>query len=47
VDDSLGLSFCMDLTPMVSDPGLDIAEYVNNYILRFSVDVAARLRRMG
>jgi LmbE family N-acetylglucosaminyl deacetylase len=46
-DETTGLTFAMDLTPLVKDPSLDIAGYVNNHINRLAKDVADRLGRMG
>jgi len=45
VDTSLGLTYGMDLTPLLSDPGRDIDEYVQEYITRFSTDVSDRIGR--
>ena len=39
VDDATGLSYAMDLTPLVENPDLDIQEYVQGFINRFSDDV--------
>jgi LmbE family N-acetylglucosaminyl deacetylase len=47
VDTTLGLSFAMDLTPLVQNPNLDPAAYVQEHINRFAQDVAARLKRVG
>jgi LmbE family N-acetylglucosaminyl deacetylase len=47
VDTSTGIIFGMDLTPLVADPQLDIAEYIHGYIHRFSLDVAERFNRLG
>lgn len=47
VDESVAMSYGMDLTPLVMDPSLDICRYVQGYIDRLSMDVADRLRRMG
>jgi LmbE family N-acetylglucosaminyl deacetylase len=44
-DTETGLSFAMDLTPLVRDPALDPAAYVCNYIDAFRDDVAVRLTR--
>jgi hypothetical protein len=37
----------MDLTPLVQDPTLSIAEYTDQYIERFRRDVAARLAKFA
>jgi LmbE family N-acetylglucosaminyl deacetylase len=47
VDLTLGLSYGMDLTPLVIDPGKDVAEFVQEHIQRFAVDVKARLEHTG
>ena len=47
-DDCESLSFAMDLTPLVTDPTLDILEYVLGFIHRFENDVQAKLgKRLG
>lgn len=46
--DSTGqLTFAMDLAPLVNDPTLDIAEYVDGYIKRFSDDVKSRIGKVA
>jgi LmbE family N-acetylglucosaminyl deacetylase len=47
VDAATGLTFGMDLTPLIADPQLDIAAYVEGYIRRFSQDVTDRFHRLG
>lgn len=47
VDTAQGVSYGMDLTPLVNDPSLDPAEYTQAFIRRFADDVAARFRRMS
>jgi LmbE family N-acetylglucosaminyl deacetylase len=47
VDVSLGLSYAMDLTPLIDDPNKDILLFVQEYIARFSQDVSSRLERVG
>ncbi|MBN2085512.1 MAG: PIG-L family deacetylase [Anaerolineales bacterium] len=47
VDTATGITFGMDLTPLIADPQLDIAEYVHGYIHRFSQDVGGRFKRLG
>jgi hypothetical protein len=47
VDLMLGLSYGMDLSPLISDPGKDAASFVQGLIQRFSEDVKARLERLG
>ena len=47
VDATLGLSYAMDLTPLVADPGRDIAAFIQEHIQRFAQDVAARIKLVG
>ena len=47
VDQSLGLSYAMDLSPLIADPLLDPAAFVQSYIQRFAAEVADRLRRIS
>jgi LmbE family N-acetylglucosaminyl deacetylase len=47
VDLTLGLSYGMDLTPLINDTKKDVNEYVQEYIQRFAADVDARLERAG
>jgi LmbE family N-acetylglucosaminyl deacetylase len=42
-----GLTWAMDLTPLVMDPSLSLADFTLGYINRFRDDVAARLAKMG
>ena len=42
-DDCESLSFAMDLTSLVTDPSLDIVEYVLGFIHRFEADVREKL----
>ena len=44
-DQESALSFAMDLTPLVEDPGLPVAEYVLGFVDRFRSDVAMRLKK--
>ncbi len=44
-DIATGMVFAMDLTPLVADPTLDIAAYVQGAISRFAEDVQRRLTR--
>ncbi len=46
VDVTTGMSYAMDLTPLVIDPAKDIAAFIREFILRFEQDVADRLRRL-
>ncbi|MGE5251173.1 MAG: PIG-L deacetylase family protein [Bacteroidota bacterium] len=47
VDNSTGLSYAMDLSPLLGDPTLDPIAFVQGLIQRFSQDVDDRIRRMG
>jgi LmbE family N-acetylglucosaminyl deacetylase len=47
VDVSLGLSYAMDLSPLVHDPDLAPQSFIQTYIARFAQDVADRLKRLG
>jgi hypothetical protein len=47
VDLALGLSYGMDLSPLIIDTSKDITEYVQGYIQRFTDDVKDRLERTG
>ena len=47
VDVATGIAFAMDLTPLVTEPGLDIRRYVGAFIDRFAGDVKDRLERLS
>jgi LmbE family N-acetylglucosaminyl deacetylase len=47
VDLTLGLSYGMDLTPLITDTGKDVTEFVQEYIQHFAADVKVRLERAG
>jgi len=47
VDLTLGLSYGMNLSPLISDDSKNVNEYVQEYIQRFAADVYARLERSG
>jgi LmbE family N-acetylglucosaminyl deacetylase len=47
VDITTGMSYAMDLTPLIVEPGAEIGAYVQAFIQRFSRDVADRLQRAG
>lgn len=47
VDVAAGLSYAMDLTPLIEDEQMDIQAYVTSYIDRFAQDVAGRIQRFG
>jgi LmbE family N-acetylglucosaminyl deacetylase/predicted NBD/HSP70 family sugar kinase len=46
VDVTTGMSFAMDLTPLIQEPGRNIEAYVQEFIARFARDVAAQLERL-
>ncbi len=46
-DRMAGITWAMDLTPLVADATLDAATYTLGYLDRLRSDVAARLRRYG
>lgn len=45
VDTSLGMTYGMDLTPLISIPERDIAEYIDTFIQRFARDVHERVKK--
>ncbi|MGQ9600727.1 MAG: PIG-L deacetylase family protein [Anaerolineae bacterium] len=45
VDVATGLTFAMDLTPLIQHPEYDIEAYVQEFVLRFARDISARIRR--
>ena len=45
VDDYTGLSYAMDLTPLVTNPDLDIQEFIQSYINRFAQEVKKTISR--
>ncbi len=47
LDTTLGLTYAMDMTPLLFDPPIDPAAFVQEHIRRFADDVADRLKRMG
>jgi LmbE family N-acetylglucosaminyl deacetylase len=46
-DQESALSFGMDLTPLVENPDLDVAEYVLGLVDRFRADVEKRVKSVG
>jgi LmbE family N-acetylglucosaminyl deacetylase len=46
-DVTTGMSFAMDLTPLIVDPGTSIAAYVRGFADRFSQDITDRLTRLS
>jgi LmbE family N-acetylglucosaminyl deacetylase len=47
VDLSTGLSFAMDMTPLIHDDSLDPLAFVNALIRNFADDVSGRIRRVS
>jgi LmbE family N-acetylglucosaminyl deacetylase len=47
IDETTGLSYAMDLTPLLLDPGKEIVPFIQEFIERFSQDVFDRLHRLG
>ena len=45
VDEMSLASYAMDLMPLVDDPSMDIAAYVDGYVERFRDDVRSRVSR--
>jgi LmbE family N-acetylglucosaminyl deacetylase len=46
VDVATGMTFAMDLTPLIREPGRSVEAYVQEFIARFAQDVAAHLERL-
>jgi len=47
VDETLGLTYAMDLTPLALDPQREVLDFVLGHIQRFAQDVADRYKRVG
>jgi len=47
VDETLGLSYGMDLTPLMNDPSLQPVDFVQGLIEQFAQDVRDRLKKIG
>src|SRR5258706_16347009 len=47
VDETTGLSYGMDMTPLMSDVNLKPAEFVGQFIQRFAMDVKERVSRIS
>jgi LmbE family N-acetylglucosaminyl deacetylase len=45
VDVTLGMSYAMELTPLMTDPGKDVNAYVQEFIDRFAKDLGERLMK--
>jgi hypothetical protein len=46
-DETTGLTFGMDLTPLILDPSKNVGAFVQEHIDRFAREVANRLARLG
>ena len=46
VDTATGLSYAMDLTPLITNPNRDIREYIQSYIDRFAREVRNTITRV-
>jgi hypothetical protein len=46
-DETAGMAFAIDLSPLIQDPGLSIETYVQGFLERFGQDVMEQLRKMG
>lgn len=47
VDDTTQLNFAMDLTPLAVDPALDVQQYLQGFIDRFTAEVQGRLKKLS
>jgi LmbE family N-acetylglucosaminyl deacetylase len=47
VDAATGLTFAMELTPLIEDPTLSIEAFVLDFIQRFADEVSCQLARLG
>jgi hypothetical protein len=47
VDETTGLSYGMDMTPLIQDTNLDPGSYAESLIQDFARDVTGRLKRVG
>ncbi|MGI6206716.1 MAG: PIG-L deacetylase family protein [Anaerolineae bacterium] len=47
IDVTTGLNFAMDLTPLITDPSLDVKTFVQGFIDRFAEEVRNRLSSVG
>jgi LmbE family N-acetylglucosaminyl deacetylase len=45
-DATTGIIFGMDLSPLVTDPSVDIESYAADYITRFAEDVTSRIKKL-
>ena len=46
-DQFQGITWAMDLTPLIANPALSLAEYTQGFVDRFKQDVAARLAKIA
>ncbi len=46
-DTMTGLSFGMDMTPLMNDPGLEPRTFIQALVERFALDIDERLKRLG
>ncbi len=46
-DTATGLIFAMDLTPLIVNPALNVADYVQSFIARLSQEVTTRIETLG
>ncbi|MBN2370415.1 MAG: PIG-L family deacetylase [Vicinamibacteria bacterium] len=46
-DVSTGMTYAMDLTPLIDDPRRDIGEFVRQSLNRFATDVTTRIERLS
>lgn len=44
-DQSIGINFAMDLTPLIEDDNLDPQEFVSRYIQRFTEEITSRVSK--
>jgi len=47
VDDTTGLSYAMDMTPLMNDASLTPAEFAQGFVQRLSLDIQERVNRMS
>ena len=47
VDETTGLSYGMDMTPLINDANLVPAEFVGQFVQRFAADVQGRVNRLS
>jgi LmbE family N-acetylglucosaminyl deacetylase len=47
VDETTGLSYGMDMTPLMNDADLKPSDFIQNLVQRFAQDVRERVNRMG